>query len=184
MARSWACSFEKPRCARTCSVIWTSIRSSGCKRGGRVLRHQRHLFAPDLTQLAALQPEQFPSLEADAPRRPGPDGEQAEQRQRREGFPRTALPGDPQDLALADRERDAVDGPADPAGSAQRHGEVVDLEQRRSLLPAQPAIVGTHLRIIRAVRGSSMSRSASPRKLNASTTVRWRARGTGRSTNC
>ena len=52
----------------------------GVKRGGRVLRDQRHLLAPDLAELAAPEPEKLSSLEADAPRRPGTQGEKAEQR--------------------------------------------------------------------------------------------------------
>ena len=144
------------------------------KRGGRVLGDQGHLLAPDLAQLAAPEPEKLSPFEADAPRSPRTEGQKAEQGQGREGLARAALPRDPEDLPLADGEGDAVDGPADPVRRTQGHGEVPDLEHGAR---ARGTAVGAHLRIIRAVRGSSMSRSASPTKLKASTTVRMASPG-------
>src|SRR6478672_5585446 len=88
-------------------------------------------------------------------------GKQAEQREHRDRLPAAALARDAEDLAALDPVVDAVDDRHRPVRASQLHLEPVDLEQ---------AHVGSPRR--RSVRGSKTSRRLSPRKLNASTTVK------------
>src|SRR6185437_2474423 len=87
--------------------------------------------------------------------------QQAEQRQRGQGLPAAALAGDSHDLAGVNGERDAINCLLVTRPGRQLNRQPVDLKQR-----------ARHRRTTRAVRGSSMSRKASPMKLKASTTVR------------
>ena len=88
-------------------------------------------------------------------------------------FPAPLSPGDPQDLALL---RSRTRCRRRRAG-CRREVRSATVRLSTSSTGRLPRDVGTHLRIIRAVRGSSMSRSASPRKLNASTTVKMASPG-------
>ena len=118
------------------------------QRGRRVLRNERDLLAPDLAELAALQPEQLPPLEADAARRPGPSGSRPSSDRAVSVLPEPLSPAMPRISPSPTENEMPSTARRIPREVRSATVEVVDLEHGAH----------AHLRIIRAVRGSSMSR--------------------------
>ena len=139
--------------------------STGIERGHRLLEDHRDLVAAHrrASRASVSASRSRPSKRIGPPTmRPGGDGDQPQDRQRRDALAAARLADDRQRLAGRDRERHAVDRAHDAVAREEMRLEVVDLEQRA----AGRGCIG-HIR--RASRGSSASRRPSPSRLTAST---------------
>ena len=114
------------------------------ERGHRVLGDQRHLVPPDLAHLLLVERGQVPTEQRDRCRRsrwPLPGSSRMIEKPGR-ALAAARLPDDPDALALADRERDAVDRHHAGVPHAEFGPEVVAPPARCSIgvsLPARPA---------------------------------------------
>ncbi len=133
------------------------------ERAHRVLEDHRDGLAADMRQLPLAQSEQRLAVELE-PRRGDPcrpRRQQAEQRQGRHALARSALADEAQRLAGIEREGHLARRPQRVGFLPERHAEVFD---------AQHCLVG-HSVAPRRRRGSSVSRSPSPRMLMVSTST-------------
>src|SRR5262249_4759581 len=106
--------------------------------------HLAHLGHRELEQVAALEADQAAGLDAAGPRH------EPQQRQRRDRLAAAGLADQRHDLAAVHVEIDAVDDGQPPRAVGEGRGEAAHLEQRRVHSSS------------RTVRGSRMSRAASP----------------------
>ncbi len=102
------------------------------ERGHRLLEHDGDVVAAHLPHVAFGQLQKFAVLEGDGPRRMPRRRvrQQFEDRQRRHRFAGAGFPDQRHRLALADIERDAIDGEHLAPAVAEGDGEVADGEER------------------------------------------------------
>ena len=126
----------------------------------RILEDHRDLLAPNAAPRALGEADQLPPLELDASGGdPGRPREDPHRRQRRDALPAARLADEPERLARADVERDAVHRVDEAAARPEADAQVVDREQRR-LAHVRPRSFG-----------SIASRMASPMRLNPITAI-------------
>src|SRR5579883_3468435 len=122
------------------------------KRRARVLEHHGDALAPDLGERGAVEAQQVLAVEEGTP---GSDAarliEQAHNGESGDGFPRTGLAHQREDLPAPGFKGNAVQGPNDAVSRAEFDGEILH-KQGRSF---------THVRFL----GSKTSRRPSPRRL-------------------
>src|SRR5262249_32069225 len=119
-------------------------------------------FAPgEFAPARSREPEEVATVEAQASLHGGALGQNAEQGEHGHRLAAPALPGEAEHLAAVDPVVDPVHDGHGPGGRRQPHAQSVDLEQAHWISCCR-----------KPVRGSNTSRRLSPRKLNASTTVK------------
>ena len=131
------------------------------QRGHRLLEDHGDPVAADRTHRRLVEAEQIAALEAHRAVDDAADlgRQQPQDRQRGDALAAAGFADDAERLAGIDREADAVDGARDAVLGEEMRLEPVDGEDR------------LHRYIRRASRGSSRSRSPSPTRLTASTTI-------------
>src|SRR5581483_4369192 len=161
----------------------------GVERGDRALEDHRDPATPHVAKLSRRELEQIPAFEPDrAANRRAHGRSEPEDRERGHRLSGPALPGQPEDLALADLQVLQVhDLPA-----SERDRQVADLDRRHRASRAGPAgieiatgrtsgsgILGTEdgAHRVGTRRGSRTSRSPSPSRLNATAVSRIAAPG-------
>src|SRR4051794_13373523 len=131
------------------------------QRGVGILKDHRDVAPRDALQAAARHPDQFVAAEPRRPLHAGAVRQQAEQREHRNRLAAAALPGDAEYLGRLHVVVDAVDDGHVAGRRRQPHAQPLNRERAHCVSSTR-----------RAVRGSKASRRLSPRKLNASTTVK------------
>ncbi len=131
------------------------------ERRHRVLEDHREVAPGELATPCGGKGEQVVAVEAHAPLDRSSVRQHAEQCQHRHRLSAAALPGDAEHLPVLDPVIDSVDDGEQTARGGQPHPQPVDLEQAHESSGCR-----------KPVRGSNTSRRLSPRKLNASTTVK------------
>ena len=108
------------------------------QRRHRVLEDHRDLAAADVPQLALRQAEQLAALVDDRAFDHGVGiVDQAHDAQQRDGLARAGFADDAEDLALADVERDVVDGAHQAVLGAEGDAQIADLEHASGIPDAR-----------------------------------------------
>ena len=154
---------SSPRCRRTCSVSWRPIESIGCSDvigSWKTIASSRP--ATSRSRAARHAAAGRGRRSGRCPSTTAPSRQQPEQREHRHRLAAAALAGDAEHLARLDGVVDAVDDRDEP-GRASAAGRAAPRPRAGSRRVSSRR---------HAVRGSKTSRRLSPRKLNASTTVK------------
>src|SRR5262249_35491279 len=132
----------------------------GVQARHRLLEDHRDLFAADRPHLGLGKGQELAPAKPDAPAHdaPGRRGDEPQDRERGNALPAPRLPHHGERLARGEYQRDAVHRAHQAVVSEEVGLEVAQLQQ--PLAHARPPVVR---------RGSSASRSPSPKKLNAIT---------------
>ena len=128
------------------------------ERRQRVLENHRDAPAPDVRQLAIAQPDQLALAKADRSRHARVLRQQAHDRQRRHGLARPRFADNAEHLAGTYLIRDAAHRRHVAGLAAERHREVVDVQDESGVLCGVPAGVTVDSRALRSDRAHRAAR--------------------------